>query len=127
MKIPLEEWLINDEHHDEIIPETIFHKVQEILKINNSGSSDYLVGFLKCGDCGNTMTIKTAKNKIYYNCSSYIRKKECFSHSINRELVLKNIALELKCAIKEINLEFLIDGINNIQIYAEGKIKTEYR
>ncbi len=127
VKIPLEEWLINDEHHDAIISETIFHKVQDILKINNSGSSDYLVGFLKCGDCGNTMTVKTAKNKTYYNCSSYIRKNECFSHSINKDLVLKKIALELKCTIEEINLEFLIDKIKNISIYTKDNIKIDLK
>ena len=56
-----------------------FDMVQEILKGNYTSGSNFLTNFLKCNDYNNTMTIRKSKNKTYFNCLTYIRKKMFFS------------------------------------------------
>lgn len=82
------DWLMYKGKHDAIVDEVIFKKAQSIAKQrhnprthNNKGLRNPLAGLIKCGGCGNTMTIRTTKNKpdsirCYKNCggvkSSYI-------------------------------------------------------
>ncbi len=82
------DWLIHDGKHKAIIDEFTFNKAQKIAKLRyNPRTHDSkklrnpLAGLVKCGGCGNTMTIRTHHSKpdsirCYKNCgkvkSSYI-------------------------------------------------------
>ncbi len=43
-------------------------------------------GFLRCADCGKSMSRKTARGIVYYTCSTYRRKSKtaCTKHTIGR-------------------------------------------
>ncbi|MTI66597.1 MAG: recombinase family protein [Firmicutes bacterium] len=84
----MDDWKIYDGKHETIIDEKIFNKAQAIAKKRHHPRvhsrkklRNPLVGIIKCGGCGATMTIRTCKNKpdsirCYKNCgkikSSYI-------------------------------------------------------
>ena len=51
-------------------------------------------GKIKCADCGNTLTRKKGRSKIYYYCSSYVRNNTCTSHGIKEEQI-EAIVLQL--------------------------------
>ena len=91
----------NDEEfqgiHSPIVKEELFNKVQK--KLTESASDKYLtyqpktelslLGILKCGYCGHSLTASSAKkgkNK-YYKCTSIIKgsKEDCISKTINAD------------------------------------------
>jgi len=85
-----DKWLVYNGKHDAIIDEKTFEQAQLIAKKRhnprthtNKDLRNPLAGLIKCGGCGNTMTIRTHNNKnkpdsirCYKNCgkvrSSYI-------------------------------------------------------
>src|SRR5574344_739328 len=90
IEIDKENWIITENHHETIITKEDFDKVQTILdrksKTNKEGTLDVFSGFLKCDNCGNKMTMKKSKNKVYYYCTEYYRNKNCE----NSESIEKN-------------------------------------
>ena len=72
---------------DPIVDEEIFDLAQEIRKQNApevtnpavSSSPTLLTPLLKCGLCGDSMTLETAKSGRYryYNCQNFLRRKSC--------------------------------------------------
>ena len=100
INIDKENWIVTENHHEAIISKKKFDKVQEILnrksKVNKDGSIDILSGILKCKCCGSNMVKRSSKEKVYYYCSNYYRKKNCennrsMSRSILDELIKKNL------------------------------------
>ena len=90
------EWIVIPNHHKAIISKEQFEQVQEILyerciRVNKNDKYDTLVGHIRCNECGNGFTIKSAKGHDYYYCSSYLRKKNCTSHSYKKEELESNI------------------------------------
>ena len=90
------EWIVIPNHHKAIISKEQFEQVQEILyerciRVNKNNKYDTLVGHIRCNECGNGFTIKSAKGHDYYYCSSYLRKKNCTSHSYKKEELESNI------------------------------------
>lgn len=90
------EWIVIPNHHKAIISKEQFEQVQEILyerciRVNKNDKYDTLVGRIRCNECGNGFTIKSAKGHDYYYCSSYLRKKNCTSHSYKKEELESNI------------------------------------
>ena len=86
---PEEDWIKVERHHVPIIDENIFKQVNSILydrnnKINPKNNYPTYTGYLKCADCGHTLTRnKKGKNGMaYYYCSSYLRRKICTKHYI---------------------------------------------
>lgn len=69
--------------------------------------------YLKCEDCGCNLSMAKPNGKIYYYCTSYMRHKECTSHSITEEK-MKKIVLEIinKQIELMIDLEEKIDSIS---------------
>ena len=116
-----EEWQVIENHHPKIISKEHFDVVQNILKGNYTSGSNFLTNFLKCNDCGNTMTIRKSKNKTYFNCSTYIRKKECFSHSISKDKVIEVLKDKFK---EDISLKLLMDNIEMIKVIDENNIEV---
>ena len=76
-----------------------YQKVQDILKARNFERKQpteltIYYGKIKCADCGNTLTRKKGRSKIYYYCSSYVRNNTCTSHGIKEEQI-EAIVLQL--------------------------------
>jgi len=86
-----------------IIGKNMFATVQEIIEKRNPkkmnpaiiASPTLLLGLLKCGKCGASMTRETGKNNqySYYNCRRYIRqgKTSCEGQRIPRKLIERQI------------------------------------
>ena len=94
-----ENWIIIPNHHTAIISREDFEKVQDIIynretRINKQNQLDVFSGHLRCQDCGNSLTIKKAKNHEYYYCTSFLKYKDCTKHSISKDK-LSNIVLKL--------------------------------
>ena len=95
-RVKNDERTIIPNHHKAIISREDFEKVQESLyerciRVNNENKYDDFAGHLKCNECGSGFTIKKAKNHEYYYCNSYLRNKNCTSHSYNKKDLEKNV------------------------------------
>lgn len=71
------------------------------------------------------------KDKVYYNCSSYIRKKKCNSHSISKEklefLIKEDYNKNNKTKLSDISVQFLIDNIEYISVISKYEINIKYK
>ena len=97
INIDKENWIVTENHHEAIISKEKFDKVQNILdnyatRANRNGDFEILSGFIRCSDCKGQMLLKGSKNKKYYYCTNYFKKK-CTSHSIEKTK-LEKIILE---------------------------------
>lgn len=107
----MKDWKIYEGKHKAIISEETFKKAQKFARKRNNPRvhsnkklRNPLAGLIKCGGCGNTMTIRTCKNKsdsirCYKNCgkvkSSYIYLiEDRLLDSVLKEL--KRIQFEFK-------------------------------
>jgi len=75
------------------------------------------------------MTIRKSKNQVYYYCSSYIRDKDCKSHSINKmklEELVKNEIFK-KTKVENLNRKTLSDMIDNIYVKENKEIKINFK
>ena len=113
-----EKWIRVPNHHIAIINRKEYEQVQNILynrdtKINKNNQLNIFSGYLKCEDCGCNLSMAKPNGKIYYYCTSYMRHKECTSHSITEEK-MKKIVLEIinKQIELMIDLEEKIDSIS---------------
>lgn len=126
-----EDWIITKNHHEPIISEEKFNKVQEIIennnaRINKDGKVDLFYGYLKCGDCGS----KFKKSGEYYYCESYARYKKCTKHSVNRNKLISKVEENIKIQnknIKKLDRKVLFQLIDNIIIFDNGNIKINYK
>lgn len=126
-----DEWIITKNHHEAIISEEKFNKVQEIIennnaRINKDGKVDLFYGYLKCGDCGS----KFKKSGEYYYCESYARYKKCTKHSVNRNKLISKVEENIKIQnknIKKLDRKVLFQLIDNIIIFDNGNIKINYK
>jgi len=128
-----DEWIVVPNHHQAIISKEDFKKVQELLsktkRVNKYNQIDLFSGYLKCADCDKELTIRKSKNQVYYYCSSYVRNKECTSHSINKikleELVKKEIFKKKK--IENLNRKILSDIIEDIYVKENKEIEIKFK
>ena len=120
------ERLIVHNHHAPLVSKEDFEKVNELLygrdiRINEDKTYDIFAGYLRCADCGNTLTKTCAKNHEYYYCSSYRRNKQCTKHSINRKKLEEAVL-----SIINNQIELLYDVDDKIeQIIHEEKINYD--
>ena len=87
--VPEEEWVRVPDTHEAIIPRETFDKVQALLvrdtRTSPKGREVHLFsGFLKCADCGKSITRSQSGKNIYYACSTYKNRSRtaCSMHSI---------------------------------------------
>ncbi len=126
-----DEWIITKNHHEPIISQEKFNKVQKIIennnaRINKDGKVDLFYGYLKCADCGS----KFKKSGEYYYCESYARYKKCTKHSINRNKLISKVEENIKSknkSIKKLDRKVLFQLIDNIIIFDNGNIKINYK
>jgi hypothetical protein len=87
-RTPEDEWFIVEGTHEAIIDRESFDKAQALLLRDTRTAPKkrelYLFsGFLKCADCGRSMSRSEVKGNVYYRCSTYANhSKACTNHSI---------------------------------------------
>ncbi|CDB32100.1 putative uncharacterized protein [Clostridium sp. CAG:575] len=130
INIDKENWIVTENHHEAIISKKKFDKVQEILnrksKVNKDGSIDILSGILKCKCCGSNMVKRSSKEKVYYYCSNYYRKKNCENNrSMSRSILDELIKKELKIIdITRLNIN---NNIKYIYVVSNDEIEIIYK
>lgn len=129
INIDKDNWIVTKKHHEAIISKEKFDKVQDILnnyatRTNRTGNFEILSGFIRCNDCKDQMILKGGKNKKYYYCTNYFKKK-CTSHSIEKTKLEEMILEELK--IDEITRNYLYEKVNAIYINNDKTISINYK
>ncbi len=124
------DWYIVQNTHEAIIDKETFEKAQKLHQRDtrvcpNKRKVYTFSGLLRCADCKKAMTRKSAKNIVYYSCSTYSRKLKtaCTKHTIREDVLEKAVltAIQKQIALVD-NLTQIIDEINNAPvIYRESK------
>ena len=119
------EWIIVEGTHEAIISKEQWARVQALLnhnarELNFSTNVSLFAGFLKCGDCGRSMSKTTRNGKVFYTCGSYKRygANVCSRHYITQE-ILENIVLS--------DLNCIIASVQDLQALAEQGAKERKR
>lgn len=141
-KIPKENQLHFENHHEPIISKEQFKNVQEILALRKKSSAFYqkkstnyaLGGFLRCGSCKKGMTgmsRKRSKNPDYvpikgYDCENYRKygKSRCCSHYIKEDYLLANLKNFLKIVRDEYSETLQKLTLTNFKKSSHSKITT---
>lgn len=119
IELPKDEWVIFKNTHEAIIDEETFSIVERLRQAKrrptDMGEMSIFSGLVYCADCGQKMYLcrcTTMKQKEYFNCSTYRKKKKkiCTSHQITvdavEHFVLTNLQRLLSFA-KEYENEFI--------------------
>ncbi len=139
IELPKEEWAIFENMHEAIIDQDTFDTVQRIRQAKrrptSMGEMSIFSGLVYCADCGQKMYLcrcTTMKQKEYFNCSSYRKKKKatCASHQITVEavehFVLTNLQRVLAFA-KDYEQEFLEIVRNENEKELRKKLQSQTR
>lgn len=104
--LPMEEWVIIENHHEGIVTKEEFETVQMLLakdtRVAPGENKLYLFGgLLMCGDCGSNLIRRTNSYKgektVFYICASYNKKKDqCSRHSIREDVLINLVTDSLK-------------------------------
>ncbi len=112
-----DQWTIIENNHEPIISKEEFQIVQRLMRRDTRMAPDkdepYLFsGFLKCGDCNDTMVRRMSKYKdkvtVNYMCSKYKLRYGCSAHWINEQTIYNAVvaAINSYCRnIKELNIK----------------------
>ena len=78
-------------HHEAIIDEDSFNKVQDIIKLRKDNrhlfSDKWYLGHLKCANCGSNFTAYNKTNgTLYFRCSGH-----AYKHCINKPITQKKL------------------------------------
>ena len=111
------EWIIVEGTHEAIISRAQWDRVQTLLKKrgrapNFKQNVSPFAGFLKCGDCGRSMSKTKWSGKVFYTCGSYKRygADVCTNHYITHD-ALEDVVLS--------DLNHIIASVKNLQELAE--------
>lgn len=88
-QLPREQWAVVEGTHEAIIEPEQWERVQALLQkdtrtLNFEQNVSPFAGFLRCGDCGRTMSKTNHPGGVYYCCGSYKRygPSVCTRHGI---------------------------------------------
>lgn len=119
INVPEDEWYQVEETHEAIISLELFEKAMQLHEKDTRRSpvkkENYLFsGFLRCADCGMSMTRRAAGAFVYYNCTTYKRKSKdkCTKHSMRLDVLESAVLLAVQRQIEIV--ENLADIIKNI-------------
>ncbi len=79
-------------------------------------------GFLRCADCGKSMSRKTARGIVYYTCSTYRRKSKtaCTKHTIREDRLRSQVAQALGVQPEALSRRLLFEQVREILVH-EGR------
>lgn len=90
-KVPEDQWYIVENTHEAVIDRDIFRKVQRLLLRDTRTAPQkkqvYLFsGFLRCADCGKSMSRSKSGGRVYYYCRTYKdrSKSVCTRHMVKQ-------------------------------------------
>lgn len=134
VNVPEEEWYQVDHTHEAVIPLELFEKAQGLhakdTRTAPGKTEKYLFsGFLKCADCGKSMTRRTSNGFVYYNCSTYKRKSKdkCTKHTIRLDVLEKAVLLAIQKHIELVeNLEEVLNNINQAPVVQTKTIRLQH-
>jgi len=133
VQTPPEEWYHVANTHEPIIDRKLF-EVAQIMQEKDTRCApgkrkNYLFsGFLKCADCGKSMTRRTAKNLVYYNCSTYKRKSKdkCTKHTMRLDILEKAVLATIQKQIEIVeDLSAVIDEISKAPVVDNKSTRLE--
>ena len=117
-----EDWLVVNATHEAIISKELWDAVQAQVTKNSreldfNGNVGLFAGFLKCGDCGRSMSKTTWAGRTTYSCGSYHRygKTVCSPHYIT-QADLETILLD--------DLNHIIATVDDLKHLAEESQDT---
>ena len=111
------EWIVVEGTHEPIVSRELWDAVQAVIAKNTrtidfEGHVGLFAGFLRCGDCGRSLTKTTWRGRTTYSCGSYHRYgfTACTSHYIKEEDL---------CAIVLNDLNQIIAAVKDLEALAE--------
>lgn len=110
------DWVIVEKTHDPIISTEQWRRVQLLLAMNArtpqfEANVSAFAGYLKCGDCGRSMSKTVRSGKTFYTCGSYKRygATACTKHYISANTLEKIVLDDLNEMIADVeNLQVLV-------------------
>lgn len=136
--LPKEEHYRFENHHEAIISEEQFDRVQNIIKERveltsnyKKGKNDYIFGgFVRCGECNASASGEKSHNKLRYNCLNHRRYGDlrCINRSILESYILQNFKLflkDLKVQYMDILKEIKLDNMKEISKNNDEKMKLK--
>lgn len=133
-KLPREKWIVVEGTHEPIISRDLWNNVQRLLQtstknLNFNESVNVFAGFLKCADCGRSMSKTVWKNpdgtirNVLFNCGSYKRygKTICSSHATNQKYIMQVLLTVMNDSIAKIK------DIQSIWESTKGKSQINYK
>ena len=134
VNVPEEEWYQVNNTHEAIIPLELFEKSQELhakdTRTAPGKTETYLFSdFLKCADCGKSMTRRASNGFVYYNCSTYKRKSKdkCTKHTMRLDVLEKTVLLVIQKHIELVeSLEEVLNNINQAPVVQTKSARLEH-
>lgn len=130
IRIPKDEWIKVENHHEAIISKEDFDEVQEMINQRDKkklraghGVINLFSGFLFCNCCGSPMfCIKNKRFATYYQCGNYFKygTKACTSHRIMEKNLEVTILTELKKMAEKIQ-----ESLSTVEETANAQVKLE--
>ncbi|MCL2285028.1 MAG: recombinase family protein [Firmicutes bacterium] len=109
---PKEEWIITPNMHEPIIDRELWERVQICVssrkRVTRDGEVQLFAGFLKCEDCGGSLSYSSSHGSENYTCGLYRRngknsKRGCTAHYIRKDtleqVILDDIKRHAKLAV----------------------------
>ncbi len=104
--VPEDEWVRVPDTHEAIIDRETFEKVQTLLKRDTRTAPrkkelHLFSGFLRCADCGKSVTRSQSGKNVYYACSTYKNRSRlaCSMHSIKHERLEAAALFAVQCQV----------------------------
>lgn len=130
-----EQWAVIENNHEPIISREEFDIVQRLMQRDTrmapGKDEPYLFsGFLKCGDCNDTMVRRMSKYKgketINYMCSKYKLRFGCTAHWINEKVIYNAVVTAINSYCRNIKtLDLKLNDIPKNEIEQADFIKIE--
>ncbi len=113
--VPKEEWIIVDNHHEPVLDEDVFYKVQKLRQSRRVTYIDQnhpvvhkFAGKLRCSSCGSAMIksggVRNDKNDWYLRCqlANKSRKTKCTSHNIRYKIIEDYVRKEIQSLVRPV-------------------------
>ncbi|MBR3753461.1 MAG: recombinase zinc beta ribbon domain-containing protein, partial [Ruminiclostridium sp.] len=129
MSVSPEDWYVVEGTHTPIVSPDLLERARAIRESRTrrtpgGGEVHLLAGFLRCADCGASMTRKTARGIAYYTCSTYRRKSKlaCTSHTVREDKVTAVLADCLGCSPTDLTRPLLFQRLEKAVIREGGEV-----